>query len=617
MRENQIKQLDEKTINLIAAGEVVESPVSIVKELIENAIDALATNIVLEIRDGGKTYIRITDDGMGIDESQVELAFQRHTTSKINSFIDFCNLSTNGFRGEALASIVAVSRTSIITKPKKSFLGTSLEILGGKVIKKENVGTKDGTTVIVEDLLYNTPARRNFLKSNQAETMKINDIIEKLALVNKDIKFKYINNNKVMLTTSGNDSFSGTMNKIYKNAFENSIKEINLEYVDDYGIEGFLGDNSVMSQSRKNQYIYVNKRVIKSKLITSVVEKAYNEFITVNRFPVFLINITIDPALIDVNIHPSKLEVKFTDENKIIEIIFNHIKTKLSESIMIPKSNISNKTNLNKNDEYTKISFEDYYKTKPQANYSKEFTVNNIEKKDVYVNDIVMIKTHMVNDVDSNTEYAYKKESINKSDNQNLYTNIYSFHYKDLKILGVFIKSYIITEYNETIYLIDQHAAHERILYEKYMKSYNNNLSTQDLIIPIPITLSFDISVYNIDLINLLNNYGFISELLSEESLVIRSIPNIFTQREALNLANELINSFLHEDVLTDELKDKIATKACKSAVKANDDLYDIEIIKLLSDLDNCKNKYACPHRRPITIQITKYELEKMFKRIV
>lgn len=618
MSDNIIKLLDEVTISLIAAGEVVESPASIVKELIENAIDAMATNIIIEIKDGGKTYIRITDDGLGIEEAFVELAFQRHTTSKINSFNDFCNLSTNGFRGEALASIAAVSKVSIITKPKDSFLGTSLEIIGGQVTKRTKVGTKDGSTIIVEDLLFNTPARKNFLKSNQAETMRINEVIEKLALINKNVKFKYINNNKVMLTTTGNDTFSGALNNIYKNIYNNSVKEITLEYIDDYGIEGFLGDNSIMSHTRKNQYIYVNNRVIKSMLITSAVEQAYKEFITVNRFPVFLINLNIDQALIDVNIHPSKLEVKFTDENKVKDIIFTHIKNKLSKSIMIPKSNLSIKIQSDNNKEYTKITLEDYYKSKSAETHNNLETNDIIQDKPSYIENILINETIEPSYIDIQNTKIDSNDSLVISLPREMINHENIFNYKDLEIIGVFIQSYIITQHGDTLFLIDQHAAHERILYEKYINSFiKSSSSSQDLLLPIPISLSFDMTVYINDIVEMLIDYGFVTELLSDDSIVLRSIPTIFTQNEALNLAYELINNYNSNNNITDELKDKMATKACKAAIKAHDNLYTVEISKLLSDLDNCKNKYACPHGRPITIQITKFEMEKMFKRIV
>ncbi len=650
MNENKIKQLDEKTISLIAAGEVVENPASIVKELIENSIDARASNVVLEIKDGGKTYIRVTDDGIGINEEDIELAFERHTTSKIASLADFCTLSTNGFRGEALASIAAVSKVSITTKTKDDFLGTTLVIKGGIIEKKEKVGAKDGTTIIIEDLLYNTPARKNFLKSNQAETSKINDIVEKLALINKSIKFKYINNSKIILTTLGNTTFSGTMNNIYKNTFETSIAELPIEYIGNYGIEGFLGDNSIMAHNRKNQYVFVNKRVVKSKLITSMVEEAYSQFITVNRFPVFLINLNIDPAFIDVNIHPNKLEVKFSNENELREVLFNHIKSKLSKSVMIPKLNLSSKYKKSKKDELENINLDDFIKDMEFVSKDNEkiFTdniyvitddflidegsktsVDNIVKKENIQNNIYInesLNTGYFVDLKSENNIEQKNiddidisNNIENVANQNIFENSkYKFNYVDLYVIGVFINSYIITQYEESLYLIDQHAAHERILYEKYLNSYRNNkISSQILLMPISFNIPFNTSVYTDDIINLLNDYGFEAEIFSQESIVIRAIPNIFSQNEAINLANELINSFSKQDYTSDELKEKIASKACKSAVKASDKLLEIEISQILKNLDLCKNKYSCPHGRPITIEFSKYELEKMFKRIV
>lgn len=614
-----IRELDEKTINLIAAGEVVESPASVVKELIENSIDANAKSIVIEIKNGGKDYIRITDDGFGIPQSQVEKAFMRHTTSKLSTFSDFNTLRTNGFRGEALASIASVSNISITTKVASSINGTYLQISAGQVIENYSIGAKDGTTIIVEDLLFNTPARRNFLKSNQAESAKITDTIIKLGIIHQNIKFKYINNSKVLFSSYGNGSLETLFYMIYGNDFKNNLISVNENLASNISLEGILGTNSLMLPSRKSQHIYVNKRIVKSKMLSNAIEKAYKEYIPSGRYPAFALNINADPSLIDVNIHPNKLEIKFNENLNIYDKLFYIVKNELKKITMIPSVKPVNKERpkeiikeIQLNDLF--IASKDTL-NEPKSDLSIEKSLYNEPKE----------KIEVVKEDNSFVSFPSKKYEIEKEDDfkENLVDEITeitkeNINYKNLIIIGRVFNTYILAEFQSCLYLIDQHAAHERVLFEKYMNSFENQeILVQELIIPLELNFSPDFEEYVDDFLTQIEFYGFSGSRFSHNLIAIRGIPNTLDTQSSKVFLYELMNLYSSIDSSTEFIRDMIASKACKAAVKGNDKLHFVEINHLLNELNECKNKFACPHGRPIVVKLTKYEIEKMFKRII
>lgn len=619
MGNKPIIMLDQATINLIAAGEVVESPASIIKELVENSIDAGSSSIVIEIKDGGKSYIRVTDDGEGIDENSVEIAFQRHTTSKITTYNDFENLHTNGFRGEALGSISAVSKVTLVTKTLENLYGIHMVLVGGELLDKKKTGAKDGTTIIVEDIFFNTPARKKFLKTNQAETSKISDIIIHLALANPNIKFKYINNNKVMLSTLGNNSLLDTINSIHNGEFRNGLLEID-ETLRGVTLKGYIGHNTLMYSSRRNQYIFVNSRVVRGKEIVDAIESAYSSFIPSGNFPAFMIDILIPPSIVDVNIHPNKLDIKFGKENNIAEIVEQIIKEKLNNLVMIPQ-----------------ISLVRNKKQPPvQEKIIESISIDHLIENSNPVMDIANIKTNL--ETPSSILYADPVEVLpevretllqenqvieNKILEENLELLEYQsytvdFDHRQAIFIGIIFDTYFIAQYHSSIFLIDQHAAHERILYEKYLNSVINcEYNTQNLLIPINIKFPLTLSGLEEEVIDYLENKGFVAELFGENNIAVRGIPNIFSMEQGRLFVDEVINLKTQNIKKAVILDNKIAMQACKAAIKAHDKLDPSEIHSILSDLSLCKNKYTCPHGRPVIVELSKYEIEKMFKRVL
>ena len=539
----RINILDDLTINKIAAGEVVERPSSVTKELIENSIDANSTQIVIDIVDGGKKQIRITDNGDGILSSEVDKSFLRHATSKIKKIDDLYDLYSLGFRGEALASISSVSRLEMITKTKDEPLGTKVVLEGGKEILKEPVGTKNGTTIIIKDLFFNTPARQKFLKSTHAETINISDLINKLAIGNTNIQFKYINNGKMMLNTPGDGKLLSAIRSIYgKEIVENLIK-IN-EEGKFCSISGYIGNNNIYRSNKNLQHIYINNRFVKSKIILDAISESYKGIIPINKHGICFLNIDINPAKIDVNIHPTKMEIKFENDKDLYIEIRDLLKRKLLNTALIGKYesyddkykiNESRETylekeeaskntiieNVNKatpkeNDLSSINSFmslsEALNKNKEEANASKEKANENLNQKsnsdynqDIPIKEVINDKTDYIHDeikikpmdnkkgeffidgvIDVSKSFTFdelddlnKINKVDKLQDTNKYileeNNTKSenrFSITDFRVVGSIFNTYIVLEKNESMYLLDQHAAHEKILYEEYMKKF-------------------------------------------------------------------------------------------------------------------------------------------------
>ncbi|MCP2239246.1 DNA mismatch repair endonuclease MutL [Thermoanaerobacterium thermosaccharolyticum] len=607
---NKINLLDDELINKISAGEVVERPASIVKELVENSIDAGSNNITVEIMDGGIPYIKVSDDGCGMDEIDAVLAFGRHATSKIKSINDLFNIETLGFRGEALASIASISKVLLKTKEENSLYGTLINVEGGKIIKKVKCGCPKGCSIEVRDIFYNTPARRKFLKRPSTEAMYITDMVAKIALSRPDISFKYIKDKKIELQTSGNNSVRDVILRLYGDELYSSL--VQSEYTNEYlNVKVFLCKPSYTKGNRNMQILFVNGRFVKNKVYNVAIEEAYKTLIPINRYPVVITYINIDPRKIDVNVHPTKLEVKFSDEKEIFDSIYNTIKNALNKSNLIPV-----------------------------VKYEKKFTFSDVDKdykhEQTQINQFEGTTKEITNH--SGDVPLIKDETISSSNgsNQNIYFNndkisetvqdIYISNFNSLpdnnddkyKLIGVLFSTFIIVEKDDMVYLIDQHAAHERILYERFMSKYNNVQGKQTTI-PILVNIEpGDEEIIN-ENIELFNKLGYKFESFGNNSIILREVPVILGQPESRQLFIDIIDKLRNGDFNKDiKLKEEsIIMMACKKAVKAMDKLSKEEIKSLFDELKITENPYTCPHGRPVIISIKKYEIEKMFKRIM
>ena len=629
----KIKILDEKTIEKIAAGEVIERPASIVKELIENSLDANAKNIIVEIRDGGKTYIRVTDDGSGINEEDLELAFKRHSTSKITSLEDLYSITSLGFRGEALSSVSHVSKVEIMTKTDTSLSGLNASIEEGSVLSKEIVGTPKGTTMIVRDLFYNLPVRKNFLKSSLVESNQIVDIVYKIALGNIDVSFKLIRDNKVVLKTSRNNKPLDHIYSILGREFKDNMVNISLKN-EDISINGYISNNKLYRSNRSHQYIYVNGRYINNKSITDIIERNYKSIIPLNRFPAFIIFIDIDPKVIDINIHPTKQEIKFVNEDSVLENLSNTVRESLTESITIPQINF-NKKKREKKDDIPNLFDTILNDKSPEDTLSGNIDDNDIEK-DIVVKDFT----------DKDIDYLYREPSakpdmyIDKYDNfiveeelvsdksldrkddiqsfdQSNTSNILS----NLKPLGVIFKTYIISEdqLNQKIYFIDQHAAHERVMYEKYLNEFKNeSIHSQQLLSAEIIELTnLEMNKF-VENMEIFNSLGFDVDEFGKNNIAIRAVPLVFGQPNIKRLFYDILDNMEHDISSSYDIKvDKIMKLACTNAIKSGDTMSDIEIMSLFEALKKTDEPTSCPHGRPTILEMSKKEIEKGFLRIM
>ena len=623
----KINILDDSTINKIAAGEVVERPSSIIKELVENSIDAGSSYISIEIENGGKGLIRIVDNGSGIDKDDVNKAFLRHATSKINTVEDLSSLESLGFRGEALASIAAVSKLEMLTKTEEALIGLRIVLDGGKIREKEATSANRGTQISVRDLFFNTPARRKFLKSNQAEAQAITDIVNKIAIGNPSIKIKYINNSKTIYETLGDGSIINAIRMIYGRDISENLIEI--DYRSKYfNISGYLGNNNIYRGNRNHQHLYINGRYIKSPNISKKINDAYKAIIPINKYPIYFVNISVDPAKVDVNIHPSKLEVKFDQEEEILNELSDFVRGILLKSSLVGRY----KDNSRGKDLYNKNSFAGFN----SFSYSPKEVENNLTstaiREDVSNScsnqntnesprgqaDMIQtpIRLSDINnggiqdkkEVDSKMEYQ-QSSFIEESPDRNP-------DFIGLKFIGIIFDTYIIFSKNDDMIMLDQHAAHERIRFEMYMSKYKaNDISVQMLIDPIIMDLDandMDTVRKNIDVFS---SFGFLVEEFGHRSISIRGLPNTFGEPESKRFIYELIDGLGKIDNIYDTKYDEIAEIACKSAIKGNDKISIEEAKHLIGQLEECSNPYTCPHGRPTMVKMTRYEIEKLFKR--
>lgn len=615
----RINLLSENTANKIAAGEVVERASSVVKELVENSLDADSKNITIEIEDSGNKLIRITDDGRGIHPEDIKIAFLPHGTSKISSVEDIYDIQSFGFRGEALASIAAVSKVRLKSRMEAFDYGREIYIEGGKVIYEKDVGCNLGTEIEVKDLFFNTPGRQKFLKSPQREKSIINDLVLKLALGNYKTSITLINDGKQTLRTFSEDELDKTLRILYgKEVYENVIPIEN--HSDILSVYGYIGKESISRGSRNRQSIFVNKRLIKSSLITAAVENAFKSFIMVNKFPFFVIHIDIFPEFIDPNVHPTKNEVKFLEERVLFKTIFDGVHSALKESLkksfIIPEEiedlAIVQEDKLHKSytsSEPSQIGYlNDNHYTSEDNNlgYNKDFGFNkevNYNDKPSYIREIPI-----ENQVEPKGDNIYSNKEISRI-----------AKIPPIKLIGQCFNSYIIGEYLDELYLIDQHAAHEKILFEKYRKNIGNfNVVSQILAVPTIIPLTFDEYAIYKDNEEVFLNAGFMVESFGENDVLVREVPVFLGKPHINNLFHDMIENIksMGSGLTIDIKYDKIASLACKAAVKANDKLSDVEILSLLEELRYIDEPFTCPHGRPTIIKYSLKEIEKSFKRI-
>ena len=672
----RINILNEDTANKIAAGEVVERPSSVVKELVENSIDANSKNITIEIEDGGTSLIRIIDDGDGIYKEDIEKAFMPHATSKIKNSEDIYNISTLGFRGEALPSIASVAKVNLKSKIADSEFGYEITIEGGKFGNVSECGTNKGTIIEVKDLFFNVPARKKFLKSVSKEGSMINDIITRIAISHPDISFKLFNNHKKVLHTFGSNDIKDTLRTIYGK----SISE-NIIYFEDSSdlvtIHGYVGKEEIARGSRNNQSIFVNKRYIKNKSLAVAVEQAFKSFSTVNKFPFFVLFVEIYPEYVDVNIHPTKAEIKFNDERMIFKKIFGAVHTALKNDVF---ESFAIEEEVKK-EEPLKLSFEEITfkirqeeeNVKSANNAAKEILNNggtlkadnpshslntdtNIKNTSLYkentdrkqfetndddFNDVNIpldlksssdIFEHTVHsgenpiyDIDSiDTEYTsinnerLSCESISETPSPVNEQSVAKF--PPLTIIGQYNKTYILGEYAGTLYMIDQHAAHEKIYFEKYLRDIEcGDIIVQPLMVPCVIDLTCDDYSYFEENKNIFKEAGFILEEFGGTSVALKEVPYFLGKLNPKKLFLEILDNLknLGNGKTTEVKHNAIATKACKSAIKGNDELQMNEMIKLVEDLRYIDDPFHCPHGRPVIIKFTSTDIDKKFKRIV
>lgn len=606
----KINILDSETSNKIAAGEVVERPCSVVKELLENSIDAKSSNIVIEIEDGGKKSIKIIDDGAGIYAEDIKKAFLPHATSKINSIDDIYHVSTMGFRGEALASIAAVSKVKMKSKTADEDIGKEICIIGGSIENVIDTGCNTGTSIEVEDLFFNVPARLKFLKSTQSETSAITDIINRLAIANPDISIKYTSNGRSVLKTYGTGNVQDVIRSIYgKNICDNLINFEN--HTDKASLYGYIGNSEIARGSRNNQSIFVNNRYIKNKLITAAVENAFKSFVTINKFPFFILFIDIYPELIDVNVHPTKSEVKFSDDRELFRLTFDSIHEVLKEYMKKSfNSFLETKDSISESYEEPHAQTQMIINETPLST-SEKFTVN-MEKNDVNAGEEQSVNLPL--DLKNETADYKKNEMVNNNLYQPKFPKL-----PNLRIIGSVFKTYILAEGPEGLYIIDQHAAHEKILFEKLKKSIaEQQVLSQLLVTPTVIELSSEDFACFTENMPVFKSAGFTIEIFGSNTISIREVPLILGKPDMVPLFMGILDNLKNlGSGKTPEVKyDVLAKMACKSAVKAHDFLNENEMKALIEELKYIDEPFNCPHGRPTIIKITLNEFEKKFKRI-
>ena len=581
--------MDEVLANKIAAGEVVEKTMNVVKELVENSIDAGSTEITIKLVDSGVKEIEVSDNGIGMDREDAELAFSRHATSKLKSLDDLFYIESLGFRGEALPSIASVSNVRL--KTSNGDVGTLITINGGKDMKVESSDLQEGTTITVSDLFYNTPVRLKYLKNLYTELAHIVDYIDKMALSYPNIKFSLYNNDKLIISTDGKGDLLKVIYEIYGSDITKKMIPIEGEN-DDYYVSGYIGYPEITKSNRNSITTLVNGRVIKNNELNKCIIDCYHTYIHKGRYPVVILNIDVDPILVDINIHPTKMDIKFSKMDTLKEIISKVISKRLEEITLIPEADVRSTSAINE--------------------VKRQIQVEDREEKSKEVDNKVYEEIKLDFDIkEDKSNYSEGKEEVVvdvKVDHNRI---------KKMYTKGVVFLTYIIAENDDGMYLIDQHAAAERINYEKILKAIKKDPIIVDLLVPIKIELKPDELILAKDRFDLLKSYGFDVEEFGFNSIIIRSHPNWIEHGKEEDCIRKVI------DIVTDKgsfdldqfIWRMAATTACRMSVMAGDYISEDDQQWILDNIRKCENPFTCPHGRPTIITYTRYELEKMFKR--
>ena len=692
----KIVLLDDSTINKIAAGEVIERPASVVKEIVENSIDAGATNITVEIKNGGISYIRVTDNGKGIMQDDMEIAFERHATSKIRSADDLDDVKSMGFRGEALASIAEIAKVELISKTAQSDNGYRVLIEGGKVLESSEYGCPNGTTITIENLFFNTPVRYKFLKKDFTESGYIEDVITRIALVHPEIAIRLVNTGKTIVQTSGNGDLKSVIYNIYGKDIAENLINIDYEY-EGMRVSGVIGKPVISRSNRTNQLFFVNKRYVKDKTLSGAAEQGFKGFITIGKHGFLILNIDMDPHLVDVNVHPAKLEVRFQEDNKVFKAVYHAIKDGLSNVDLVANTSSIDgidhpeKNNNEKPETFNFLnntSFRDAIKPIERTSEIKSQVANSVDEKfedvmsrinkiqnminitnkvepktetteaQIPEEKIVENKTYETqnsainlentksedaekidetqfmdmyekmfgtavkkNEVSEKVEDEVKEfQPITKNDNISVFEDNTEYKLQpEYKYIGIAFNTYIIIEIKQDLYIIDQHAAHERIMYEKIKKNYynENDKDSQLMLLPDIITLTNkEMGIYK-DNREMFRKAGFMVDEFGENTIKLSGVPTILLDLETKELFLEALDEInTVARTARQEIEEKfIATVACKAAVKAHMVLERQEVEALLNELLVLPNPFTCPHGRPTAIRMTKNDIEKKFSR--
>lgn len=653
--------LDSDTINKIAAGEVVERPLSVVKELVENSIDAGASSISIEIQDGGKKFIRVTDNGSGISRDDIEKVFKRHATSKLMCAEDLFDINSLGFRGEAMSSIASIANVTLNTKTPEDELGTSYSIISGNIEKKET-GLSNGTSITVEDIFYNTPARYKFLKNSGTEGSYIVGFVERQAMVRPDISFKLTVNGKVKLHTSGSGDLKEVIYMIYGREIANNIIEVSCE---EKGISftGFIGKPMISRGNRSFENYWINGRLISNDIIGKSIEDAYKGYIMPHNFPFTAVSFKIDNSLTDVNVHPAKKELRLSDSERISNIITTVFKNAITKSNIIPNVHIENKkdfTEGNNNNEIKPIDGEgtNHFNADNTGNIriyngtsegrheeNRNFGSTVGDSSGIYAKTSDIEKIDHNNDVTVKSDQKPEHETIVKSEVKE-YSHIGDFVFnkdevpefpeknfiqqamesveesRPIKVIGQLFKTYWLIEHENTFYIMDQHAAHEKVLYERLMKQIESReVASQGLLMPFIINVdpTVELMLEDETITDGFNSIGYEIELFGQSSIRVLSVPAVLPKADYKQMIIDMLDSLSENgwDMAPALLMEKLASMSCKAAIKGNDAISFREAEELINELMRADNPYNCPHGRPTLISMSKYEIEKKFKRIV
>ena len=627
---SKIALLTQDTIDKIAAGEVVERPSSVVKELVENAIDAKATAITIEIKEGGISFIRISDNGCGIDKSEVPLAFLRHSTSKIRSVEDLLCVSSLGFRGEALSSIAAVSRVELITKTPEALTGVRYQIEGSKEIAFEEIGAPDGTTFLVKDLFYNTPARKKFLKSAQTEGSYIADMVEKLALSHPDISFKFIQNNQTKLHTSGNGNIKDLIYHVFGREISSAVLPVDIEN-ELFSVKGYIGKPVITRGNRNFEVYFINGRYVKSQLLSKAIEEAYKSFLMQHQYPFCVLYFTFKGESLDVNVHPTKMELRFDNNQEVYQYLCNGLYEILSCKEMIPEVPVSE-------EKKTPGIVREYKESIPEPFEGRRLNQVRMQESIFTPSQLERVRESIKKDSPYEEKYStriaensgYQENVINHPKDDSKYENITleslssDFLTKDAKkkhrIIGQLFKTYWLVEFEDKMFIVDQHAAHEKVLYERTMATLREKEYTSQTISP-PIVLSLDANeVLMLEkYMEQITRMGYEIAHFGGKEYMISAIPANLFKVDMKDLFIEMLDDFsnLTGRETPELILEKVASMSCKAAVKGNQGLSYQEFDALVEELLTLDNPYNCPHGRPTIISMTKYEIEKKFKRII